>query len=71
MIELVALAGAATPARLINGAKRDPFAKGNVSVAAGCRFIVTYNIKDFSGAERFGVSAITPGEFLRLLEEER
>jgi hypothetical protein len=42
-----------------------------LAVAAGCRFIVTHNIKDFSGADRFGISVIRPGEFLRLLEEER
>ena len=42
-----------------------------LAVAAGCRFIVTHNIKDFSGADRFGVSIVTPGEFLRLLEREQ
>ena len=42
-----------------------------LAVAAGCRFIVTHNIRDFSGADRFGVSIVTPGEFLRLLEREQ
>jgi predicted nucleic acid-binding protein len=42
-----------------------------LAVAAGCRFIVTHNIKDFRGAARFGVFIIKPGEFLKLLEEER
>ena len=42
-----------------------------LAVAAECRFIVTHNIKDFHGAQRFGVSIVTPGEFLRLLQEER
>ena len=42
MIELVALAGAATPAPVINGANRDPFAKGNVSVAGGLNSGLTY-----------------------------
>jgi predicted nucleic acid-binding protein len=42
-----------------------------LAVAAGCRFIVTHNIKDFIGAGRFGISVIRPGEFLRLLEEKQ
>ena len=41
-----------------------------LAVAAECRFIVTHNIKDFGGADRFGISVIRPGEFLRLLEEK-
>ena len=41
-----------------------------LAVAAGCKAIVTHNIKDFRGAERFGISVITPGKFLVLLEEE-
>ena len=41
------------------------------AVAAGCKSIVTHNIKDFNGAERFGVSVVTPREFLKLVEEER
>ena len=35
-----------------------------LAVEAGCDFIVTHNIRDFAGAERFGVRAITPGQFL-------
>ncbi len=35
---------------------------------AGCDFIVTHNVSDFAGAERFGVRAITPREFLRRLD---
>ena len=42
-----------------------------LAVAAECSFIVTHNIKDFRGAQRFGISIVTPGEFLRVLEEER
>ena len=41
-----------------------------LAVAAECKVIVTHNTKDFRGAERFGISVITPGEFLVLLEEE-
>ena len=39
-----------------------------LAVAAGCKVIVTHNTKDFRGAERFGISVITPGEFLESLE---
>ena len=38
------------------------------AVEAGCEFIVTHNIKDFSGVGRFGLKAIRPGAFLRELE---
>ena len=36
-----------------------------VAVDAGCDIVVTHNVRDFAGAERFGVRALTPGEFLR------
>ena len=36
-----------------------------VAVEAGCDFVVTHNVRDFAGAERFGVQALTPGEFLK------
>ncbi len=39
-----------------------------VAVAAGCQAIVTHNTRDFTGAERFGVKILTPGQFLRRLE---
>ena len=39
-----------------------------LAVAAQCR-VVTHNIRDFSGAERFGVEVMTPGKFLHLLKE--
>ena len=35
-----------------------------VAVEASCDFVVTHNVRDFAGAERFGLQAITPGEFL-------
>lgn len=38
-----------------------------LAVASGAKFVVTHNITDFKGAEKFGVKAITPKE---LLEEE-
>lgn len=34
---------------------------------AGCPYIVTFNVRDFRGSERFGVTAITPPDFLALL----
>jgi hypothetical protein len=36
-----------------------------LAVEAGCRVVVTHNIRDYAGSEHFGVTAITPGEFLR------
>jgi predicted nucleic acid-binding protein len=39
-----------------------------LAIAARCRYIVTYNKRDFSGAQGFGVEAVTPKEFLRILE---
>ncbi len=38
-----------------------------VAVAAGCRAIVTHNVRDFAGVERLGVAPITPASFLRQL----
>ena len=35
-----------------------------LAVAAACDYIVTYNVKDFVGSERFGVKITTPKEFL-------
>lgn len=42
-----------------------------VAVAAGCRYIITYNLKDFRGVERFGVRAVEPKEFLAIIGGER
>jgi putative PIN family toxin of toxin-antitoxin system len=38
-----------------------------LAAGAGCDFIVTHNIRDFRGIERFGVKAISPREFLRII----
>jgi putative PIN family toxin of toxin-antitoxin system len=38
-----------------------------LAVEAGCHYIVTHNVRDFSGSERFGVRVVTPKEFLREL----
>lgn len=35
-----------------------------LAVVANCEFIVTYNLKDFRGGERFGIQIITPKAFL-------
>ena len=34
------------------------------AVSAQVEFIVTHNIKDFEGSERFGVRVVTPGWFI-------
>jgi predicted nucleic acid-binding protein len=36
-----------------------------LAVTAGCDFIVTHNRRHFRGAEEFGVSVVTPGDFLQ------
>ena len=36
-----------------------------VAVAAECEAIVTYNVRHFAGAERFGIQVLEPGPFLR------
>ena len=36
-----------------------------LAVEAACDFIATHNIRDFAGAERFGVQVISPSAFLR------
>lgn len=41
-----------------------------LAVESECDFIVTYNIKDFKGAEMFDIKVITPKEFLRKLGEK-
>ena len=38
-----------------------------LAFAAGCRHIVTHNIKDFRGSEQLGVSAVSPRDFLKLI----
>ncbi len=37
------------------------------AVAAQCRYVVTHNLKDFQGVETFGIKAISPADFLKLL----
>lgn len=39
-----------------------------LAVAARCGYIITHNIRDFRGAEKWGVSAVTPADFLRKIK---
>jgi len=41
-----------------------------LAFAAGCRHIVTHNVKDFFGAEQLGVTALSPREFLNLMRNK-
>jgi len=41
------------------------------AVAGKCTTIVTFNIKDFAGSERFGIRAMVPGDLLGHLGEKR
>ena len=36
-----------------------------VAVAAECEAVITYNLRDFAGAERLGIQILEPGPFLR------
>jgi putative PIN family toxin of toxin-antitoxin system len=38
-----------------------------LAVEANCSRIVTYNVKDFLGIDRFGVTAVTPQQFLQAI----
>jgi putative PIN family toxin of toxin-antitoxin system len=40
-----------------------------LAVAAGCRYIVTHNLRDFRGVEQWGIAAVTPGDFLKLIKK--
>lgn len=41
-----------------------------LAVASRCDAIVTFNLRDFAGCDRFGVEVLTPGRFLRRLGDE-
>ena len=41
-----------------------------LAVAAGCSYIVTHNVRDFRGTEKWGIMAITPREFLKIVEQQ-
>lgn len=40
-----------------------------LAVTARCEYIVTHNIRDFEGSDKFGINSITPREFLRVIGE--
>jgi predicted nucleic acid-binding protein len=40
-----------------------------LAVSAQCDYIVTHNLSDFKDIEKFGIKAITPGEFLQIIGE--
>lgn len=40
-----------------------------LAVESQSDFIITFNVRDFVGVEKFGMAAITPQEFLRKLGE--
>jgi putative PIN family toxin of toxin-antitoxin system len=40
-----------------------------LAVASSCDFIVTYNKRDFQGAEQFRLQVLNPKEFLQLIGE--
>jgi predicted nucleic acid-binding protein len=42
-----------------------------LAVAAGCELIVTHNVRDFRGSERFGLRVVTPAAFLQELRGEK
>ncbi len=41
-----------------------------LAVASASHAIVTHNVRDFRGADAFGIRIVTPAVFLRLVEEE-
>ena len=40
-----------------------------LAVTANCEYIITYNLNDFKGIEKFGVKPVTPKEFLQMIGE--
>ncbi len=40
-----------------------------LAVAAHCKYIITYNLKDFMNIQVFGIQAVTPKEFLSIIGE--
>jgi putative PIN family toxin of toxin-antitoxin system len=39
------------------------------AAAGGCQFIITFTVRDFVGADRFGIEVLTPAGFLAILGE--
>jgi hypothetical protein len=40
----------------------------DLAIRANCPYIVTYNIRDFTGADQFGIQAANAPEFLKTIE---
>ena len=40
-----------------------------LAVEINCDYIVTFNTKDFAEAEKFGIKAVKPNEFLKIIGE--
>ena len=40
-----------------------------LAVAAHCEHVITHNVRDFAGSEQFGVTAITPRDYLSRIGE--
>ena len=40
-----------------------------LAVSANCEYILTHNVRDFRGSDKFGIRAITPKEFLQIISE--
>ena len=40
-----------------------------LAVSANCEYILTHNVRDFRGSDKFGIRAITPREFLQIISE--
>lgn len=40
----------------------------DLAIASGARFVITYNLRHFTGLKRYGRIAMRPRDFLRLLE---
>jgi putative PIN family toxin of toxin-antitoxin system len=38
-----------------------------LAVKAQCDYIITFNLRDFQGVEQFGISALRPREFLKII----
>ena len=38
-----------------------------LALAAGCRHIITHNVRDFAGSKQFGILATPPRDFLKLI----
>ncbi len=40
-----------------------------LAIESQSEFIITYNVKDFKGVDKFGIRIVTPKEFLKIIGE--